>query len=207
MSSETHPNIRYAGFNIRLLANLIDTILLLILTLPLMMVSQNMGYVEHPPRVQQALVDFQHDAITQAQFFEIMIPYMAGRLPDYLMYTAIDFVIIGAIFVGFWKWKNSTPGKILLKIRIVDDKTFEDPSTKQYIIRFIGYIVSAIPFMLGFFIIPLTKKKRGLHDYMSGTSVVYTEPLDPEKEKKMMRVKTAFFLIVIVIFAIFVASR
>lgn len=200
-------NVRYAGFNIRIYANLIDTILLLVLTVPVMLLSGSFGYVDHPAYIQQALSDAKEEIISQAQFFRILLPYLAEHTPMFLGYMLVDFVVIGAIFIGFWKWKNSTPGKILFKIAIVDGKSFGEPSTKQYMLRYIGYIISFIPLMLGFLIIAFNKKKLGLHDLIAGTAVIHLEPSDPEKEKKIFKYKTLFFLIVILIFAIMVASK
>lgn len=207
MTSEFSQNPRYAGFNVRMLANLIDTILLFAITFPIMLISQSYGYMDHPAYIQQALLDIDNNAISQQQFFEIVMPYFIQEIPRFIGYMMVDFILVGAIFVGFWVWKNSTPGKILLKIRIVDNKTFEDPSTWQYIVRYIGMIISFIPLGIGFLLIPLNKKKRGLHDFMSGTAVIHMEPLDPEKEKRMFRYKTIFFLFIFLAFAIFLASK
>ena len=66
----------------------------------------------------------------------------------------------------------SDPGEMAIKARIVDAKTGEKPTTKQWILRYIGYFVSAIPLGLGYFWIAFDKRKQGWHDKMAGTVVV-----------------------------------
>ncbi|MEA1918610.1 MAG: RDD family protein, partial [Campylobacterota bacterium] len=48
-------------------------------------------------------------------------------------------------------------------------------SNKQLIIRYIGYIVSIIPLMIGFFMVAFRSDKRALHDLLAGTVVIYRE--------------------------------
>ena len=91
----------------------------------------------------------------------------------------IQFLLITSILVFFWKKKNATPGKMLLRMKIVDYKTGENPSTKQYIIRVFGYIISAIPLFLGYFWIIFNKEQRGWHDYLAGTKVISTKVNNP----------------------------
>ncbi|WP_460188754.1 RDD family protein [Thiomicrorhabdus hydrogeniphila] len=79
------------------------------------------------------------------------------------------------IIIGFWIKLNTTPGKMLLNIRIVDFKTKQPPSKKQYFLRGIGYVLAAIPFFLGYLWIFLDKNNRGWHDHLSGTQVLYQE--------------------------------
>ena len=73
--------------------------------------------------------------------------------------------------LGFWIWKSATPGKMFFKIKIVDIETLARPKLWQYIVRLIGYAVSAV-FLLGFFWIAFNEKKRGWHDYMARTVVI-----------------------------------
>ena len=52
----------------------------------------------------------------------------------------------------FWRrFRGATPGKRLVQIKIVDAKTFDDIDNKQ-----------------------ARKDKRGLHDLLAGTAVIYT---------------------------------
>ena len=67
--------------------------------------------------------------------------------------------------------KGGTPGKLILKIRIVNEqgKLIGIPGA---ILRYIGKFVSGIIFGIGFLMIAWTAKKQGLHDKIAGTYVV-----------------------------------
>ena len=207
MTSKVESNIRYAGFNVRLLANLVDIVLLFLITMPIYLITKEAGVLAHPDYIHQALNDFELGKISQTEFFQIFLPYLNEKVPRFIKYSIIDFFIVGGIFLAFWKWKNSTPGKLLFKLSIIDDKTLSYPTTKQYILRFIGYVIATIPACLGFITIPFNKRRKGLHDFISGTSVIHLEHYDAEKEKKIFKYKTYFFLALILIFAIIVASK
>lgn len=78
-------------------------------------------------------------------------------------------------FVSMWVyWGGKTPGKALLKLKIISvDPNSDKIDIFHGIIRYFGYIVSTIFFFIGFIIIGFRKDKRGLHDLMSDTCVVY----------------------------------
>ncbi len=74
----------------------------------------------------------------------------------------------------FWKrWRGATPGKKIVHVKVVDAKTFQDINNKQAIIRSIGYIASTLTFLVGFFMAAFREDKRGLHDLIAGTAVIY----------------------------------
>jgi len=74
----------------------------------------------------------------------------------------------------FWKkWRGATPGKKNLNIKIVDAVSFEDINNKQALTRSIGYLASVFSFFIGFLMVGIRKDKRGLHDLLAGTAVIY----------------------------------
>jgi uncharacterized RDD family membrane protein YckC len=78
------------------------------------------------------------------------------------------------ITILFWeKWRGATPGKKLVHIKIVDAKTHQDISNRQAITRSLGYIISMALFFIGFLMIGWRKDKRGVHDFLADTSVIY----------------------------------
>ena len=85
-------------------------------------------------------------------------------------------IIISIVYVvGFWTWLGQTPGKMALGVRIV--KMDGTPiSLGVAILRYIGYIVSAVVVYIGYLMIAFHGQKRGLHDLIAGT-VVIIEPL------------------------------
>ena len=132
----------YAGFWVRVGAALIDSILLLIVISPLMTAIYGMQYWTSPNYFQG--------------FWDVVVNYL---LP------AIAIIL-------FWIYRAATPGKMMLKLTIVDAKTGGQPSKGQYIGRYLAYYVSAIPLFLGLIWVGIDKRKQGWHDMLAGTLVL-----------------------------------
>ena len=84
----------------------------------------------------------------------------------------LQYVLPIVLTVWFWKKYLGTPGKMLLRLRVVDARTGHALSTGQAIGRYLGYYVSAILLMTGFLWIGIDKRKQGFHDKLAGTVVV-----------------------------------
>ena len=89
------------------------------------------------------------------------------------------------IFITVWFWTKylGTPGKMALRLRVVDAKTGEAISTRKAIGRYLCYYISALPLFLGFFWVGIDKQKQGFHDKLAGTVVIR----DLAKEKVEFR--------------------
>ena len=94
----------------------------------------------------------------------VMAAYGQGMLVETLLFTII--------IIGFWMWKSATPGKMLVSALIVDAKTLGMPSAGQFVVRYVGYIVSSLLFGLGFLWVAFDRRKQGWHDKMAGTVVI-----------------------------------
>ena len=97
-------------------------------------------------------------------------PFSLGEL---LFVSAPVIVIL--YNVVFWWLRGQTPGKWLLGLRVValgGGKV----GLGRALIRFVGYLLSALPFYLGFLWI-LGPERRGFHDRLARTEVVYTRRL------------------------------
>lgn len=169
----------YASFERRMLANMIDTLLVLVIIMPLIKPFMKVA----DPAMQQIqglTIQMQQGVISSQEYNITVMKYLAGEGGKLLL---IDFsyqmIFMGGVIVLFWFYRNATPGKMLLNIEIVDAQTGDKPTRKQYIIRYIGYIVAGVPFMIGFLWILFNKKRQGWHDKMAGTLVV----LKPKKEQ------------------------
>lgn len=79
-------------------------------------------------------------------------------------------LFVGAYFVFFWT-SGRTPGMRLLHLRVTDAGGGA-PSTLRALVRFavlvLVTILSAVPILF-------EHKRRGLHDFAAGTTVVYTD--------------------------------
>lgn len=80
--------------------------------------------------------------------------------------------VLTAFKLSFWNWRSATPGKMMMRLVIVDARTGETPTMRQFVGRFFSYFLSAIPLFLGFFWIGFDQRKRGFHDKLSQTAVV-----------------------------------
>lgn len=66
-----------------------------------------------------------------------------------------------------------TPGKMVMKLRIVDCSTGEKMTMTQSIGRYLAYIPALLPLGLGLMWIGIDPKKQGWHDKLAGTIVVH----------------------------------
>lgn len=134
--------ISYAGFWVRFVASIIDSIILIMFTYPFLFLIYGGGYFDTGQSVQNSS--------------DVIVTYL--------------FPLVATIL--FWVYKSATPGKIVLFVKIVDAKTGNKPTVKQSVIRYLGYYVSLIPLGLGFFWIAWDAKKQGWHDKMANTVVI-----------------------------------
>ena len=135
-------NQEYAGFWIRVGAALIDTVIFLVVFSVPLTLLYGAGYWS----AEQAV----------SGFWDVLIRYIAPIV----------------ITVWFWTKYLGTPGKMVLRLRVVDAETGRAISTPQAIGRYLGYYVSILPFMLGFIWVGIDKRKQGFHDKLAGTVVL-----------------------------------
>jgi len=91
-----------------------------------------------------------------------------------LTFGLVGFLIGGALFVTFWALVGQTPGMRLLSIHLDADGSRE-LGLRRALIRLIGVPLALLPAGLGFFAILLSPQRRGWHDHLAGTVVVYDE--------------------------------
>jgi uncharacterized RDD family membrane protein YckC len=87
----------------------------------------------------------------------------------------LAFLAIAVAVIGFWRYCGATPGKIALAVKIVDAESGRPPTTGRLVVRFLAYIVSALPLYLGFLWIAVDRRKQGWHDKIAGTVVINSE--------------------------------
>ncbi len=90
-------------------------------------------------------------------------------------WDVLTWLLIGVLVVGFWRYCGATPGKLALALKVVDARTGGRPSTGRLALRFLCYLVSALPLYLGFLWIAVDRRKQGWHDKIAGTVVIYSE--------------------------------
>jgi len=158
-------NVKYAGFGIRALASLIDTF---VMALPIAVVVYFISGGEW--------FDF---AAYQANLQAAMSgnPIALNAQPQTnSSWEALFEGLTLLITVIFWRrWMGATPGKHFVGIKIVDKESCEIVTTKESIIRVLGYFVTTFLFFIAIPMMILRKDKRTIHDLLAGTAVIYDE--------------------------------
>ncbi len=178
--------VRYAGFNDRVFASAFDMILSLMLLWPVFFHLAAMIYgAERAEFFYSFNFGPGHGSDLRYQLSQ------PGFASGWLMNSLLQTAIFGAIFIFCWTRSNTTPGKWLLRMRIVNDGTFDAPTTRQYVVRFCGSILSGLFLGLGMLWILVDRKNRAWHDIMAGTVVVKVRHwrIRPEGEPELAEIE------------------
>lgn len=158
--------VRYAGFWVRFVASFLDT---LFLALPVAVVIYFLSdgnwfdFSQYQQNIAYAMSGNANKALSN-------LPKMDKT------WEVINLIVVFTVTILFWKrWRGATPGKKFVHIKIVDAKTLKDINNQQAITRSIGYIVSTLALLIGFLMVAFRSDKRGLHDLLAGTVVIYEE--------------------------------
>lgn len=144
--------IEYAGFWVRTGATVIDALLTMLITFPLLI------------------------SIYGSSYFDGETTGLVAGPADFL----ISWVFPAVAAITFWVLKQATPGKMAISAKIVDAATGKPASTAQLIGRYFAYIISTLPLCLGFFWVAFDKRKQGWHDKLAGTVVIKKINTGPE---------------------------
>jgi uncharacterized RDD family membrane protein YckC len=81
-------------------------------------------------------------------------------------------LVVANYFVLFWTLAGETPGMRLMALRVVG--AGDNPvRLGQALRRLVGMVLAALPFFAGYLPILFDDRRRGLHDMLAGTVVVY----------------------------------
>jgi uncharacterized RDD family membrane protein YckC len=98
-------------------------------------------------------------------------PSFGDRIGPWVV-TIGGVVLAVAYSVVSWAWFGRTPGKALLGLAVTT-RDGSRPGVGRSLLRFLGYLLSSIPLGAGFLWILVDDHRRGWHDHLAGTSVVY----------------------------------
>lgn len=144
----------YGGFWQRFVALSIDMIILYIFTIILFLIGN-------------FIVPFHYDSMyltdtSSALIYAVFFPYYGMAV-----------LINAAYFIYFYGTTGQTPGKKLLGLKVV--RTDGKPVTFGIaFLRWVGYIISKLPFFLGFIWVVFDGRNQGWHDKIAGTYVIKT---------------------------------
>jgi uncharacterized RDD family membrane protein YckC len=152
------PMARYGGFWMRLLAHLIDHVILGIVAAPLFFIM-----------VLPVIIRVANDAERNQEPSPEMI---VAILSSILIYVVLAFA-------GQWLYEalltssswQGTVGKRVLQLKVTDELG-NRIGFGRATGRFFAKILSSMFFCIGFIMVGLTDRKRGLHDMLAGTVVM-----------------------------------
>lgn len=170
--AETQPARapEYVGFWKRFLAFLVDSAAVSLVFSPVMLALYGAGFFA---RLNAELASL--SASSGDPYADAMRALAILDRPDSAIMALGDIRVQLAFAVAiilFWRFRGATPGKMLVRARIVTAEGLTQPSTGRLIGRFFAYFVSIFPACLGFLWIAFDRRKQGWHDKIAGTVVV-----------------------------------
>lgn len=174
----------YPGFITRMFASVIDILLATLVIIPICNIIYSILYNGMPPSKRLAQImakayenanDYKDAATSLNNNVDYQSFMSLYGYPAIFFEQSIQVVLLAVMVLSFWLKTQSTPGKMLLSMKIVTNDTMQKPTLFQYILRLFGYTISVVPLGLGLFYILLNKKRRSLHDVVAGTVVISTK--------------------------------
>jgi uncharacterized RDD family membrane protein YckC len=147
--------LEYVGFWARTGASIIDIIIIIAITWPILFYIYGFDYFINPDR-----------------------PLISGTAD-----TLISWIFPAIATIIFWLSKQATPGKMAISAQIVDAKTGKRLTTGQAACRYIAYFISMLPLFLGIIWIAFDSRKQGWHDKLTGTVVIRPKNRKTEQVK------------------------
>jgi uncharacterized RDD family membrane protein YckC len=136
--------LEYGGFGVRVLAFLLDGIVIGVIASALGPLTGAGTIVEAGPN-------------------NIQINYGSGALSS----------LVGLLyFIGFWSLRGQTPGMIPLRLRVVRAADGMRPDWVASLLRYVGLILGFAAILLGVIWVAFDSRRQGWHDKLAGTFVV-----------------------------------
>jgi uncharacterized RDD family membrane protein YckC len=155
------PGVEFGGYGARLIAYIIDGIIVAIVTTVIILI----GVV-----ILTATSDFTLD-----QTGTVTSGTVSGGGVTALLVSFLLALIFGLLyFPWFWARGGQTPGMRITSIRVVSDKDGTPIGWGTAILRLIGWWISAAVFYIGFIWIFIDGRRRSWADLIAGTLVVKT---------------------------------
>ena len=140
------PGWHYAGFWVRFLAFLIDGILLGVITTALSPVWGPQVTVTGTGAATGVEVNATANALG----------------------TLIGLVY----FTGLWAWRGQTVGMMPFNMQVVSVADGKKIDVMRALLRYVGFIIAAIPLLIGLIWAAFDARKQGWHDKIASTVVI-----------------------------------
>lgn len=125
-------------------------------------------------------------ALIDSFLFTLIVALLAGPVfveaeiftLEGLMRTAVSLLLTIILWVKFL----GTPGKLLLDCQVVHADSLKAMSVQQAALRYVAYLASIAPLLLGFLWVARDKRKQGFHDKIANTVVLYKAGIEADDE-------------------------
>lgn len=111
-----------------------------------------------------------------------LVNFLLYGITGQAAFSAIVTLIVWVVYSWYYWTRNDgqTPGKSMLNLRVVklDGARMTDTDA---IIRLAGYVISAVPFLMGFVWIFFDDKRQAWHDKLLSTVVIHAHPTSRKK--------------------------
>lgn len=166
-NSNESTTVEYGGFCVRLSAYLIDTI---IIGVPLLVIRLILWFVT---------LGLDGTFLTENILFQY-------NIIDIILYLLRSIYFIACTYLT-----GTTVGKRLLNLKVVRADGEEKLELLTVIYReTIGRFLNGVVGNIGYILIGLDKEKRGFHDYLSDTRVIYAKKIKTYEVKHNMTLPT-----------------
>ena len=172
----------YPDFPKRLLATLLDITIFYLIVSPLGYLLSLIIFAGPSPSTQLHTLfkNFSKSGQTNlsslmssSEYINIVHKYGYGSI---VFEQALQLGLFAIAMIICLKIYRSTPGKMIMGIKLVDYDSRLSPSMIQYIIRGVAAFFSILPLGIGYIPVLWSKEKRALHDIISSTVIINNDP-------------------------------
>ena len=164
------PRDRYAGYNERVFAAIIDvSVLFMLLYEPFTWLSDAI-FGQHSP------AELVEDGVQLSALQAITLYLNSEAFLLALTNTLLQVIALGLVHTAIQHAFGTTLGRFIIGIKLVDATTEEPPTLMQYLRRMLGYFVSLPLFMVGFIWQCFDKRRQTWHDKIAGTVMLDMRP-------------------------------
>ena len=155
------PGIGYAGFWIRVLAAIIDAIIIGVPFAVVFFVAEGPAISNYTACVNSAI-----------ETGTLVSTCASTYLSSFTAFELAGLVVEVLYFVILWSKLGGTLGQRILGLHVVDAATGQNIGIGRAFGRFVGYVISAIALYIGLIWVAFDSRKQGWHDKIASTYVV-----------------------------------